>query len=208
MPKELVDQDGRVAWAAAHSAWGNVVETWRDPKAKRAVETPFRLLGQYLDEDTGLCYTRFRYFDPEVGRWLSPDPLGFVGGRNLFAFDGSPTVEVDPLGLCKEPLGRGSTANGVDRWLPRNLREQLATDEAMQNPTAGNKASGALGDPRWPASDGWVKLQQTIDSGGREGPTSIHYNYNTNTGDVDDFKVVQRSPYVPSPDPRVPTSIR
>jgi RHS repeat-associated protein len=99
MPKELVDQDGRVAWAAAHSAWGRVVETWRDPQAKQAVETPFRLLGQYLDDETGLCLTRFRYFDPEVGRWLSPDPLGIFGGKNLFAFDGSPTAMVDPLGL-------------------------------------------------------------------------------------------------------------
>jgi RHS repeat-associated protein len=110
MPKELVDQDGRVAWAAAHSAWGNVVETWRDPQAKRALETPFRLLGQYLDEDTGLCYTRFRYFDPEVGRWLSPDPLGIFGGKNLFAFDGSPTLHVDPLGLT----ARGPTDEQVD----------------------------------------------------------------------------------------------
>ena len=109
MPKELVDEDGRVAWSAAHSAWGRVVETWRDPQAKRAVETPFRLLGQYLDEDTGLCYTRFRYFDPEMGRWLSPDPLGIAGGRNLFAFDGAPTVEVDPWGLCAE----GSESPGL-----------------------------------------------------------------------------------------------
>jgi RHS repeat-associated protein len=108
MPKELVDQDGRVAWAAAHSAWGNVVETWRDPQAKRAVETPFRLLGQYLDEDTGLCCTRFRYFDPEVGRWLSPDPLGIAGGYNLFAWCGNPINAIDPLGLACED---NTTAN-------------------------------------------------------------------------------------------------
>jgi RHS repeat-associated protein len=108
MPKELVDEDGRVAWAAAQSAWGCVVETWRDAQAKREVDTPFRLLGQYLDEETGLCYTRFRYFDPGVGRWLSPDPLGVAGGRNLFAFEGSPTADVDPWGLCTEaPEARG-----------------------------------------------------------------------------------------------------
>ncbi len=33
------------------------------------VESPFRLLGQYADDETGLCYTRFRYFDAEAGRW-------------------------------------------------------------------------------------------------------------------------------------------
>jgi RHS repeat-associated protein len=108
MPKELLGQDGRVAWAAAHSAWGRVVEVVGRPAAKgaRPVESPFRLLGQYADEETGLCYTRFRYFDAQHGRWLSPDPLGIVGGKNLLAFDGSPTVAVDPWGLeCKLPHG-------------------------------------------------------------------------------------------------------
>jgi RHS repeat-associated protein len=98
-PKELVDQDGRVAWAATHSAWGRVVEVQRDPQAKRAVESPFRLLGQYHDAETGLCYTRFRYFDAALGRWCSPDPLGLVGSPNLLGFDGSPTSNADPLGL-------------------------------------------------------------------------------------------------------------
>jgi hypothetical protein len=65
-----------------------------------------------------------------------------------------------------------------------------------------------MGDPRWPASEGWVKYQQTIEPGGREGDISVHYNYNTKTGEVDDFKVVERKPYVPRPDPKVPTSIR
>jgi RHS repeat-associated protein len=102
MPKELLGQDGRVAWAATHSAWGRVVDVAREKGegSARPVESPFRLLGQYHDEETGLCCTRFRYFDAVIGRWLSPDPLGIVGGKNLLAFDGAPTVEVDPLGLA------------------------------------------------------------------------------------------------------------
>jgi RHS repeat-associated protein len=103
VPKELIDRTGRVAWSAAHSAWGRVVETYVDPerakRGRRPVQSPFRLLGQYADEETGLCYTRFRYFDAEVGRWCSPDPLGIWGGNNLFAFDGAPTIVADPLGL-------------------------------------------------------------------------------------------------------------
>jgi RHS repeat-associated protein len=102
-PKELLDPAGLVAWSAAHSAWGRIVETSADPMSTlgrgRAVESPFRLLGQIADEETGLACTRFRYFDPEVGRWLSPDPIGLRGGYNLFGFDGSPTRDVDPLGL-------------------------------------------------------------------------------------------------------------
>jgi RHS repeat-associated protein len=105
MPKELLGQDGRVAWAAAHSAWGRVVEVKRSSgeNGARPLESPFRLLGQYADEETGLCYTRFRHFDPQHGRWVSPDPLGIFGGMNLLAFDGAPTTRVDPLGLaCKK----------------------------------------------------------------------------------------------------------
>jgi RHS repeat-associated protein len=104
MPKELIGQDGRVAWAAAHSAWGRVVAVERPDaeKGARAVESPFRLLGQYADDETGLCYTRFRYFDARHGRWLSPDPSGIDGGNNLFAWDGDPVNAVDPLGLAAE----------------------------------------------------------------------------------------------------------
>ena len=102
-PKELLDRSGAIVWSAAHSAWGRVVETFsslsREQTRGRAISSPFRLLGQYADEESGLCHTRFRCFDPEVGRWLSADPLGIGGGRDMFGFDGVPTVDVDPLGL-------------------------------------------------------------------------------------------------------------
>jgi len=103
MPKELIDRDGKVVWSAAYSAWGRVLETSGDPSRKgRPIESPFRLLGQYADDETGLCYTRFRYFDAETGRWCSPDPLGIVGGTNLHGFGAAPTTTVDCLGLaCK-----------------------------------------------------------------------------------------------------------
>jgi RHS repeat-associated protein len=102
MPKELFDAHGKVAWAATHSAWGKLVEVSRDSEpAAGAVEvsSPFRLLGHYADEETGLAYAMHRYFDPDTGRWISADPLGIQGGPNLFAFDGSPTEHVDPMGL-------------------------------------------------------------------------------------------------------------
>ena len=47
------------------------------------------------------------------------------------------------------PLGRGSTANGTTRWVPLNLREQLAEDAVMQNPAAGRSTVDALNDPSW-----------------------------------------------------------
>jgi RHS repeat-associated protein len=99
--RELIDASGRVAWSVAYAAWGQVTETYREEGA-RAVESPFRLLGHYHDDEAGLSYARHRYFDPDTARWLSPDPLGIVGGPNVFAFDGAPTNDTDPFGLCRE----------------------------------------------------------------------------------------------------------
>ena len=100
---ELLDPAGRVAWSAAYSAWGKAVEHHGSAPGEhgrpRKIESPFRLMGQYADEETGLSGTRYRWFDPEVGRWLTPDPLGVEGGWELFGFDGCPTGDVDALGL-------------------------------------------------------------------------------------------------------------
>ncbi|WP_437611793.1 DUF6531 domain-containing protein [Sorangium sp. So ce834] len=118
-PRELIDAEGRVAWSAAHSAWGSVAAIHQAPERRRPVESPFRLLGQYADEETGLCVTRFRYFDAELARWLSPDPLGFASGGSLFAFNASPVTTVDPLGLklCDGTIYRALSADDYDAFL-------------------------------------------------------------------------------------------
>jgi RHS repeat-associated protein len=64
-----------------------------------------------------------------------------------------------------------------------NLREQLAAEQAMADPTQGRVLQLTMGDPRWPASDGWVKMAQNIEG------IEVHYVYNLDTGAVDDFKV-------------------
>jgi hypothetical protein len=89
-------------------------------------------------------------------------------------------------------LGRGSTANLQNgTTLARNLREQLAIEQVIANPTAGQQIRGiTMTDPRWPAADDWVKMQQIIQSGGREGPINVHYVYNTIAGAIDDLKIV------------------
>ncbi|WP_437971129.1 DUF6531 domain-containing protein [Sorangium sp. So ce260] len=108
-PTELIDELGRVAWRARHGIWGDIVSVERDPHTL-PVESPFRLLGQIADHETGLCSTRFRYFDAARGRWLSPDPINIEGGLNLMAFDGAPTEVADPWGLADnwEPHSAGT----------------------------------------------------------------------------------------------------
>ena len=65
-PKELLSTNGNVLWSAAHTAFGEVLETWypTNRTAQTPLESPFRLKGQYYDSETQLCSTRHRYFDP------------------------------------------------------------------------------------------------------------------------------------------------
>ncbi|CAM2068867.1 RHS repeat protein [Sulfidibacter corallicola] len=99
-PREMTGPDGEVAWAAHFSAYGRVVgfDTER-------VQNPLRFQGQYFDEETGLHYNYHRYYDPEMGRFVSPDPVGLLGGENLYQYAPNPIGWVDPYGLsCKEAV--------------------------------------------------------------------------------------------------------
>ncbi len=58
-----------------------------------------RFQGQYFDVETGLHYNRFRYYDPDCGRFVSQDPIGLKGGNNLYQYAPNPGGWVDPLGL-------------------------------------------------------------------------------------------------------------
>jgi RHS repeat-associated protein len=92
-PQEMTDAEGNLAWQAQYKAWGEailVVEKMRNS---------LRFQGQYFDHETGLHYNRFRYYDPEVGRFISKDPIRLLGGLNLFQYVITPTGWVDPLGL-------------------------------------------------------------------------------------------------------------
>nr|WP_256572976.1 RHS repeat-associated core domain-containing protein [Pseudomonas sp. NFR09] len=43
-----------------------------------------RFQGQYFDQESGLHYNRHRYYNPDVGRYLTPDPVKLAGGINAY----------------------------------------------------------------------------------------------------------------------------
>jgi len=55
--------------------------------------------GQYADDDVGLTYNRFRYYDSRLGAYISQDPIGLAGGLALYGYVEDPTIELDPRGL-------------------------------------------------------------------------------------------------------------
>ena len=88
---------GEAVWTAEYEAWGRIRQETvsDDPK----VNIPFRFQGQYYDEESGLHYNRFRYYDPEIGRFVSQDPIGLDGGLNIYVYVKNPVQWVDPSGL-------------------------------------------------------------------------------------------------------------
>src|SRR5262249_24909857 len=75
-PCQLISSTNRVVWSAEYSAWGETVVSSAADQDLCAIRYP----GQWFDEESGLCYNRFRYYDSSVGRYLSPDPTGLYGG--------------------------------------------------------------------------------------------------------------------------------
>ena len=112
-PEELVGGDGGVLAELDREAWG---ETEAAEGAR--AETPLRFQGQLEDAETGLFYNRLRYYDPEAGLYLSPDPIGLEGGLRPFGYGPNPVRWVDPLGLLPDPppppTPKGNTLPGYD----------------------------------------------------------------------------------------------
>ena len=108
-PQVLTDATGSIAWKASYDPFGEAAISIQ------AVENPFRFPGQYYDPETGLHYNYFRYYNPQTGRYITPDPIGLDGGINLFGYvGGNPVSWIDPLGLSFLIFIRGA---GIGRIL-------------------------------------------------------------------------------------------
>lgn len=104
-PSAMFDDSGRLAWRAELDLLG-ALRTGAD-----AAACPFRFPGQYEDEETGLFYNRFRYYDPVGGVYISQDPLRLRGGLALYAYVRDALTAFDPFGL--QTLYHYSTEEGI-----------------------------------------------------------------------------------------------
>ena len=97
----LVTEGGEmVAWYK-YSSFGECVAA----EGPLAQANPFRWSTKYHDDETGLDYYGYRFYSPQLGRWLNRDPIGEKGGDNLYLFvRNNPSLHYDSLGLvtCKE----------------------------------------------------------------------------------------------------------
>ena len=101
----LIDSSGNVVVEYKYDAWGNhEAEVASEEYVTLANLNPFRYRGYYYDSETGLYFLQTRYYDPEVGRFISRDSIEYadpetICGLNLYAYCGNnPVMNVDPMG--------------------------------------------------------------------------------------------------------------
>lgn len=105
-PQLLTDKNKTIVWRAYYMPYGETLTL------QNTVNNPFRFPGQYHDEETGLYYNYFRYYDPKTGKYITADPIGLEGGANIYSYAlQNPINYIDPEGL--NPLSLITTVGRV-----------------------------------------------------------------------------------------------
>jgi RHS repeat-associated protein len=91
-PRYGTSAAGSQVWAWDSDAFGNGTPSG-------SVTVNLRMAGQYHDAETDLLYNWNRYYNPEIGRYVSSDPIGLEGGINTFNYvQQNPLLYTDPTG--------------------------------------------------------------------------------------------------------------
>ena len=103
-PVEAYNEQGEEVWYRRLDMNGKVIEerSMLYTSYKDYVKIPFLFQGQYYDEEIKLVYNWFRYYSPDMGMYISSDPIGLAGGFNTYAYVKDTNTWVDVLRLSGE----------------------------------------------------------------------------------------------------------
>ena len=102
----LTDSKGALVERETYDAYGNSIGSMR---------TRYGYTGRERDSLTGLMYYRARFYDPQLGRFISEDPIGLTGGINSFAYvSNNPQNRTDPSGLYEIDVHYSASAISPD----------------------------------------------------------------------------------------------
>jgi RHS repeat-associated protein len=129
--RAVADEDGEVVARYDYDPYGKRRLAWHsgvlDPLTYLPIEFDFGFTGHLFHGRSGLYFAPLRAYDPELGRWLSRDPIDMAGGINLYEYvGGDPVNAVDVWGLSSKwlddnhRLDPGIKKNDVDVPDPYN----------------------------------------------------------------------------------------
>ena len=126
-PQKMTDRLGFVVWRAIYDPFGKTTVNEDVDGDGVKVTLNVRFPGQYYDVESGLHYNYFRTYDPELGRYLTSDPIGLLGGLNTFGYvGGNPVGFTDKYGLDRVYDIQQKLKHGILTELERRgLTEEL-----------------------------------------------------------------------------------
>ena len=95
-PIQMYDEQGNKIWDCTLDIYGKVFTVNKGTE----FDCPFRYTGQYFDSETDLYYNRFRYYSPEIGNYISQDPIGLNGSNpTLYGYVKDVNLWIDIFGF-------------------------------------------------------------------------------------------------------------
>jgi RHS repeat-associated protein len=136
-PSEEVSAGGELAWTARKGTWGEGFNAVGASGGEPA-------LGQWYDAESGLHYNFFRYYDPDVARFLSPDPIDLLGGLNAYLAVSEPYAQYDRFGLTQ---GGGDDGCGPTGTPPSPAKVPKQDERANKLPDEAIVVRGGVAKP-------------------------------------------------------------
>ncbi|EHK1273550.1 RHS repeat protein [Escherichia coli] len=155
-PVMLFNSEGKTVWRPGQtSLWGLALSLpadtgYPDPRGELDPEADPGLLyaGQWQDAESGLCYNRFRYYEPETGMYLVSDPLGLAGGEQTYRYVPNPCGYVDPLGLATCPIIRQRVLANLEASRAARVTSNFGKPLVQGNKTIGDKVRDIIAKER------------------------------------------------------------
>ncbi|MDB6063389.1 MAG: Repeat family protein [Verrucomicrobiaceae bacterium] len=111
-PRIATNEQQKVVWRWQSDAFGEALADSDPDKDGKHTNIQLRFPGQYADEESGLYYNVFRYYDPKLGRYTQSDPIGLGGGINSFSYALNNSISnFDTLGLSCTSSGGMTTCS-------------------------------------------------------------------------------------------------